>query len=239
MRYEEHVDAIEREAAALVAALRAGPLDARVPTCPDWAMSDLALHIGQFLQYWLHVLCEGSGRAMPEVGGPPDAAGLADWVEAGLAHLVAEFRATPPGTELATWAGPQPATWAARRSAHELAIHRFDAQGAHGARSDVEATLAIDGIDEIFVMVEAWPVKQPGDGRSLHVHATDTEAEWLITMTPDGLDVRHEHAKGDLALRGAVSDLELVLYDRPPNGPVEHFGDDQVLDTWHRVFKFG
>jgi hypothetical protein len=58
-------------------------------------------------------------------------------------------------------------------------------------------------------------------------------------MNPDGLDVRREHAKGDLALKGAVSDLELLLYDRPPLGEVERFGDESVLDAWYRVFKFG
>ena len=73
----------------------------------------------------------------------------------------------------------------------------------------------------------------------MHLHGTDAENEWLIAMTPDGLDVRREHAKGDLALRGAVSDLELVLYDRPPIGDVERFGDESVLDAWYRVFKFG
>ena len=60
-----------------------------------------------------------------------------------------------------------------------------------------------------------------------------------IPLRPDGLDIRREHAKGDLALRGAVSDIELALYDRPPIGEVERFGDESVLDAWYRVFKFG
>ena len=58
-------------------------------------------------------------------------------------------------------------------------------------------------------------------------------------MNPDGLEVTREHAKGDLALKGAVSDLELLLYDRPPIGEVERFGDEAALDAWYRVFKFG
>ena len=58
-------------------------------------------------------------------------------------------------------------------------------------------------------------------------------------MKPGGLEIVREHAKGDLALKGAVSDLELLLYDRPPVGEVEHFGDEAVLDAWYRVFKFG
>ena len=46
-------------------------------------------------------------------------------------------------------------------------------------------------------------------------------------------------AQGTLALRGAVSDLELLLYDRPPIGPVERFGQEAVLDAWYRAFHFG
>jgi hypothetical protein len=77
-----------------------------------------------------------------------------------------------------------------------------------------------------------------GEGQTLHLHSAEGN-EWLISMNPDGLQISREHAKGDLALKGAVSDLELVLYDRPPIGEVERFGDEAVLDAWKRVFKFG
>jgi len=88
------------------------------------------------------------------------------------------------------------------------------------------------------VMVDAWPESGRGEGQTLHLHSAEGD-EWLITMNPDGLDIKREHAKGDLALRGAVSDLELVLYDRPPIGDVERLGDESVLDAWYRVFKIG
>jgi hypothetical protein len=123
--------------------------------------------------------------------------------------------------------------------AHETAVHRFDAQMAIGKPEPIDPpALAADGIEEIFVMVGAWPDSGRGNGETLHLHSAEGN-EWLITMNPDGLDVRREHAKGDLALKGAVSDLELLLYDRPPIGEVERFGDDGVLDGWKRVFKFG
>jgi hypothetical protein len=50
--------------------------------------------------------------------------------------------------------------------------------------------------------------------------------------------VTRDHRKGDLALRGAVSDLALVLYGRPPLGPVERFGDERVLELWNATFTF-
>jgi hypothetical protein len=77
-----------------------------------------------------------------------------------------------------------------------------------------------------------------GDGQTLHLHGTDRDDEWLLTLAPSGLEVERAHGKADLALRGAVSDLELLLYHRPPVGTVEHLGDDAALAAWHRAFAF-
>ena len=130
------------------------------------------------------------------------------------------------------------AHFAARRAANELAIHRFDAQLARGTEVPVEGALAIDGIDEIFVMIANRDTTASGSSETLHLHATDLDAEWLLTFGPNGIDVRHEHAKGDAAIRAAVSDLELLLYGRPTLGPVEQFGDDQPLELFYRIFQF-
>ena len=100
--------------------------------------------------------------------------------------------------------------------------------------------MAADGIDEIFYMVANAPDRRGrGDGETLHLHGTDRGDEWLLTLDNDALQVERRHAKGDLALRGAVSDLELVLYQRPPLGDIERIGDESVLDAWHRFFTFG
>jgi hypothetical protein len=57
-------------------------------------------------------------------------------------------------------------------------------------------------------------------------------------MLPGRIDVERAHAKGDLALRGAVSDLELLLYGRPTLGPVEQLGDETILTRWYEEFIF-
>ena len=59
-----------------------------------------------------------------------------------------------------------------------------------------------------------------------------------MTLTPEGVQVAREHAKGDLALRGAVGDLERLLYQRPTDQPVDAFGDESVLTEFHQVFTF-
>jgi len=242
MEYAEHIEAVEREASAFARALMKGDADAQVPTCPDWTLLDLAKHVGGVVGFWSHVLAEGSGRPKPEIPDEPGAAPTM-WFTTVASALVGELKATPPETEVWTWdPKDQSARFAARRMAHETAIHRFDAQSAVGNPQPIESMLAADGIEEIFAMVDAWTESGRGNGETLHLHGTDDGVEgneWLIAMNPDGLEVKREHAKGDLALRGTVSDLELVLYDRPPLGAVERIGDESALDAWYRVFKFG
>ena len=242
MEYAEHVATVERETAAFARAVMKGDPGAQVPTCPDWTLLDLAKHVGGVMGFWTHVLCEANGRPKPTWDDDPGPSpGL--WFVQIAGFLVAELHATPGETEVWTWVpADQSARFVGRRMAHETAVHRFDAQMAVGVPEGIEPALAADGIEEIFVMVGAYANAGRGDGETMHLHGTDEDVdgnEWLIAMNPDGLDVRREHAKGDLALRGAVSDLELVLYDRPPLGTAERFGDESVLDAWYRVFKFG
>jgi uncharacterized protein (TIGR03083 family) len=227
-----------------VRALMKGDPEAQVPTCPNWTLLDLVKHHGTGMGFWTHVLCEGTGRPKPAIEDEPGPAPTL-WFTQIASGLVAEFRATPPDTEVWTWSpDDQSARFAARRVAHETAVHRYDAQTAAGKTEPIDVSLAADGIEEIFemagnfAMVDNWIEAGRGTGQTLHLHSAEGN-EWLIAMNPDGLDIRREHAKGDLALRGAVSDLELLLYDRPPIGEVERFGDESVLDAWYRVFKFG
>jgi hypothetical protein len=138
----------------------------------------------------------------------------------------------------------QTAAFVARRTCHEIAVHRVDLQRVRGEAEPIAPEVAVDGIDEILEVLV--PTRRDleerlsgASGRTLHLHGTDTDgAEWLLTLAPDGLGVRREHAKGDLALRGATGDLELLLFQRPPWGEVQRFGDDTVLDEFHRVFTF-
>lgn len=247
MRYDEHLDAVKRESAAIVAGLREGPLDVAVPTCPDWTLIDLGNHLGSFVGLWSHVICEGTGR--PKTPFEEPAAGesrpewYADWFEEQAGHLIAQLSSTDPDAEVWTWdPSDQTASFVARRAAHELAVHRFDVQAARSSTQPIDGALAADGIEEIFAMIAAWPAAGrdvgAGSGETMHLHASEPDAEWTITFRPDGLGVERLHIRSDLALRGTASDLELTLYGRPSLGPVTSFGDSAVLDTWMRAFSF-
>ena len=68
---------------------------------------------------------------------------------------------------------------------------------------------------------------------TIHLHATDIDGEWLITLGPAGISFEHGHAKGDVALRGTASDLLLWCWNRVPvDDRLEVFGDAAPLDLW-------
>ena len=244
MNYDSHVDAVEIELAATVAAVASGRTTADVPTCPGFTVADLITHVGEFCGFWTHVLCEGTGRPKTPyqaVGDEP----LASWLELIGGHLVSELRATPAVTATYTWYEPdQSASFVARRCCHELAVHRVDAELAHGAAGVIDAAVAADGVDEALFLAREHGVRGEagiqGSGQTLHIHGTDFEpAEWLVRLDSTGISYTTEHVKADLAIRGAVSDLEMVLYQRRVVGSVEFLGDRSVLEVFHGVFTFG
>lgn len=243
--HDARVEAAGRELAALIDAVAAGDLTSPVPTCPGWTVGDLALHVGQFCDRWLQRTRDATDRApVPFTKPAPDDPGLVDWLREWGDLLMADLRALPPETEVWTWYDPdQTAGFVARRSVHELAVHRYDAQSARGTCTPIgPPAVAIDGIEEMVgTLTTRVRSGEDGGGRTLHVHGTDDGvegAEWLLTLHRDRVDVARVHAKGDLALRGSVSDLELLLYGRPTLDTVERFGDEAVLDSWYRTFTF-
>jgi len=240
MEYAEFEVTVALEMASLVESVAVGSVSAPVPTCPGWTISDLGLHVGQFCGFWTHVLCEGTGRPKTPYPEEPKGDDLANWLGSLGYYLLQELRATPSDKEVWTWyESDKSATFVARRCANELAIHRYDAQSARGTCAPITPRLAADGLDEMLtVLVSVRPRTGEATGETLHLHATDSDAEWLIALHPERIDMTPEHAKADLALRGAVSDLELVLYGRPTIGKVEHFGNEWALEVWRREFRF-
>lgn len=229
-------------------ALSAVAGEAPVPTCPEWTARDLAVHAGLFAGFWSHVLCEGTGRPKPEVPDPP-AAEVAGWFSDVSGALVDELQATAPDVEVWTWSlDDHSAAFLARRAAHELAVHRVDAELAAGSQTPVEPALAADGIDEVMMIIDQWQRRGDerighddhswGEGQRLHLHASDTGEDWLLVLDSAGLLVERRAAPAQLRIDASASDLETLLYRRPTLGAVERVGDEAALDAWFRLFRF-
>lgn len=245
MDYQTLVGAVRNEGAAAVDTLAADPdTELPVPTCDHWSVGDLIVHLGAFCGFWTHVLCEGTGRPLTPYPDPPEGSALVPWLAELHSHLVDQLESTPAATEVWTWlAADHSAGFVARRCAHELAVHRYDAQSAHGACEPIPAALAVDGIDEILgALLTTRDRTGDGTGRTLSLHCIDAPTAWAVAIEANRVAVqrfdREETPAGQLSISGAASDLELTLYHRPALGPLEVMGDYTVLDEWYREFKF-
>ena len=229
-----------------MAELARGDLDAPVPTCPEWTLRDLIEHTGQ-VHRWQAEACRVDAGGFPDVATmqatPADGQSHAEWFQQGVEAAVATMQAVAPGEARWTWAKPQggdTSDWYFRRIAQETLVHRIDAELAAGAGvTDVDATFAADGVAEMFEVFVPLAAGQPigGDGETIHLHATDADSEWLITLHAERVDAVPGHAKGDAALRGRASDLLLMVWGREPLGAVEHLGDERVIATFTAAAK--
>lgn len=248
--YAVYLDAVAANAASFAEVLRATPADVRVPSCPEWSLGELGAHAADFAAFYTHAICDRTGATRPPwpntwrhaAASPLNGEAPATYFDERVQFLLSLLRSTAPDAEVRTWArDDQTAHFVARRSAHELAVHRFDAQLAAGEPESIDARLAADGIEEIFVMLKylgAGVGQGGGAGEILQIRSTDQSTDWVIVLRAGVVEVRREPAPADLKATGTASDLELLLYARSPIGQVEFVGDNAVLDAWYRTFTF-
>ncbi|HEX2915857.1 MAG TPA: maleylpyruvate isomerase family mycothiol-dependent enzyme [Chloroflexia bacterium] len=263
MEKKDYLAAIERESNAFAGAAESttGRVAPMVPSCPEWNMSDLVLHLGAVQRWVTKMVAERLQEAASPYKDPsylklpaeyfPWMANkapretalplfLVDWFKEGAATLVAALAEIDPDEPVWTWSDDHHARHWHRAQAVEAAVHRWDAQlAARGQAEPIEAELALDAIDWIFdVLFASWAKNgklRPGNGETFHLHRTDGPGEWLLTFAPEGLQVRREHAKGDIALRGTASDLLLFLYGRVGADKLEVFGNQELIPRYYEL----
>lgn len=216
---------------ALLVAYLADP-SAEVPCCPGWNRSALVAHLGRTHE-WVRLQAErGPGERVRfgETDKAPVGDALADWFASGATALIDALASMDLAVTWPTWAGPQPGTFYPRRMTQETAVHRRDADPA-----PFDPDLAVDGVNELLELFAPLAAGDTLKGRSgsIHLHATDTDGEWLVHLTPEGIHFEHGHAKGDVALRGTAGDLLLWGWNRVPvDDRFEVFGDASLLEVW-------
>jgi uncharacterized protein (TIGR03083 family) len=236
---DEFLASLHRDVELFEAAVRAGgDLTQPVDGCPEWTLASLVEHMASLHRYIASGITSGGSPEFPEV--PADKADFADWFSEGAAALEELLRSKPDDEPCWTFFPNAPqvvGTWV-RRQAQEIAVHRYDAEmAATGTAEALDPEIAKDGIDEyVDLFVERVDGRRPiriGDA-TIHLHATgDAEGEWLIRCGDHAPVITREHAKGDVALSGAASDLLLTIWGRvdPEEVGVAVFGD---ADVWAR-----
>ncbi|MFI6321947.1 maleylpyruvate isomerase family mycothiol-dependent enzyme [Nonomuraea sp. NPDC050556] len=234
------LERFDEEATRFVALITGADLTTPVPTCPGWTLADLVTHLGQVHRWAEHtVRTHATSRpsfreAAPE---PPPGTDLPGWLASGIEPLKATLRAADPDAPVWAWGADQHVRFWPRRMWHETLIHRTDVEQALGLSVTIPEDAAVDGIDEFLANLPHARNIAPRladlttDGQTLHLHATDTDGEWLVTMPP-AYSWTRGHTKADVAVRGPVAELLLMVYGRRPPETLTTFGDPTLLTTW-------
>lgn len=214
-------------------------LGAAVSSCPGWDVRRLVVHVGTVLGWAASCIAEGSPPASMADFEPGDRE-LGDWFTERASAISSSLRSLDPAAP--TW-HPFPVERVAgvwpRRLAHEIAVHRWDAEAAVGTPAPIEADLAADGIDEYFELAVPRLLRRDGvilPASSFHVHCTDVDGEWFVDGAGGEYVMERVHRKGDAALRGPAEALLLRLWGRPVDDALlDPVGDESVLADWLRL----
>jgi len=220
-------------------------IEADVPACPGWTVAGLAEHAGNVHRWATTIVASRAAdrQPFPAVESPWSSAdGWAQWLRSGALPLLAALRSAGPAEQVWTWGPGGTSGWWARRMVHETVVHRADAELALGIQPVIDPVTAADGIDEFLEnLPEARrPARHLASlpaGTSVHLHATDSDGEWVIRFGaagPGTVTWTRGHEKATAAVRGPVADLLLFSYGRYPatDSRLSVFGDAPLLGLW-------
>jgi len=247
LNLDDHLTALVRSGAALREAAAAAGLDAKVPTCPGWNVTDLVAHQGM-VHRWAAANLRGDSDHDPslsqaEAKAAPD---LLDWFSAGLAALVDTVQATPEDAKAMVFLkdAPPPRRFWARRQAHETTIHSVDAISAERGRRptssdvDIDPTLAADGIDELLTgfITRGKGRLHSSEPYALLVKTDDTGHAWTVQISDGPITATpSETAPPDVTFSGTAVQLYLSLWNRADQ--ITTAGRPDVVDQWRSQIR--
>jgi uncharacterized protein (TIGR03083 family) len=207
---------VESESAAAAATISAATLDARVPSCPDWSLTELIWHLGRVQRFWATTVRAGEldPEFPAEESGPSGARELETWFRASTRELLDALRDVPWDTPAWTWWKEDRTVGAiARHQVQEAAVHRWDAQLAAGSPDPLPTKLAEDGVEEFL-----WIARQMRGPEPIAFNPTDTGTTFSAGAEPPVVTVS-----------APASDLVLLLYGRVSADDVLIDGDATAL----------
>jgi uncharacterized protein (TIGR03083 family) len=236
---DQQIARVRAEGEALARAAEAGPLDAPVPGCPGWDVEALLRHMGDVHRWAATIVGERiPERLQRDFEGPADPDTLLVWYLEGCVTLVDALEAASPDESFWFW-GPAPnalAFWA-RRQANETAIHRCDAESAHGPITPLTTVDALDALDEWVVLATRRAKAPEGEGRILRLAPDDARATWSVILG-EHVEVTSDRGRGHCDLRGSASDLYLWSMNRRGTEGLTVTGDESLLQVWTDTMKF-
>jgi uncharacterized protein (TIGR03083 family) len=238
--YSELVTAVRREGEGILTAAGMG-LDAVVPTCEGWVVADLVRHLTKVFMSSAGVVASRATQpperqVLPEDGDP------LEMFSTSLDELVSALSDSDADAPIWNWSDGASGVglfWA-RRMAHEAAVHRYDAQSAHGVMQPIDSDLAADGIDELFDVLAPRVFSRDervGPTGTVALKSSDN-GEWDLELEPRGLRRVEVLAEPDATVHGTTSTLLLASYRRAPWSSLDVSGDLDLLTRWTSALQF-
>ncbi|MGH4023775.1 MAG: maleylpyruvate isomerase family mycothiol-dependent enzyme, partial [Pseudonocardiaceae bacterium] len=154
MEQAEYRSRIRAEAALLRAAALDAGAQTQVPTCPGWTVKRLVQHLGRVFDMVVAVLRAADPHTPPpRIEWPAgDFETLLAGLDTRLSTMLDLLTSTDPAARVWNFSptAPRTAAFWSRRMAHEVTVHRIDAQAAAGTDTAVDPGFAADGIDEVL-----------------------------------------------------------------------------------------
>jgi uncharacterized protein (TIGR03083 family) len=224
------------EGQALAAALDGDPT-LPVPSCPGWSITDLVAHVGSYHRWAADLLQDASQQPRaPYSLRPEPHVTLAEWYRASLELLLQAIDTTDPDTPMWTVTIDQKAGAWCRRQAHDLTVHRWDAQHARGHAQPVRTERATDFIDELFEATLPYTLSFLGrqvPEASLALQSVDGMYYRRLDGATGQPRLSHDAGPADAILTGTPSDLLLALWRRANATTLA--GDPTALSAWQQA----
>jgi uncharacterized protein (TIGR03083 family) len=223
------------EAGLLRAVALSVEADTPVPTCPGWTVQRLLQHLGRVFDMVIRVVQAADPQSPPIRVEPPPGDVLAIFDDR-LATMLDVLATTDPATPVwhFTPTAPKTAEFWSRRMAHEVTMHRIDAQAAAGTNSAVESGFAADGVDEVLTRLitrhtDAWAIGTRS-GTVLY-HAADAGRAWTVRLVAGQLPQTAAEAvtEPDASVVGLADAVYRAAWGRPSGAVVS--GDTALVDA--------
>ncbi|WP_344219173.1 maleylpyruvate isomerase family mycothiol-dependent enzyme [Kribbella sancticallisti] len=222
---------LQADSARLAEVGRLG-LDAEVPSCPGWTVESVLRHVALVYLHKIEALRSG---VRPEPWPPNlDERDTLELYDEARAAIVTALETA--GTDLATWTfSPDDKTSAFwyRRMALETVIHRIDAELGHDVVTPVDQDLALDGIDEVLVLMLGGPWWEEGDTEhpvDATIRITSEGRSWTIRLDAKSATVT-PGSEGDVDAEvfGDAPEIFLWLWGRGDLDMAQSAGDDDAV----------
>jgi len=231
----EHLEPLRAESDRFAAAIADVDAAARVPSCPDWDLRELVVHLGRVQRSWASVINRGEDVEPSEPRKsvrPAEGEDLVAWFRAGADELLAAVEGSPTDrTAWTWWQAPRTAGAIARHQVQEAAVHRWDAEVAAGrAGSALDPAVAADAVDEFLhitaVELHRWGAwTGPAGVVALAPTNVPGATRWLVLGDDGPVPSAESPGEATATLSGTASDLLLLLYRRLPLNRVTVTGE--------------